>query len=363
MYLKSIYINNFKNFKESEFSFSERINCIIGPNGVGKTNLLDSIFYLSFCKSCFNNIDTANINFDEKYFSLQATYTKPNGDNDIIHCALSKDKKKVFKKNDKQYDRLSDHIGQVPLIMITPNDILLINGGADERRKYFDAFISQFDNEYLVTVINFNKLLTDRNKLLKNETGDFDADLFSVLNERMAYFGEKIHKKRKEVLENIIPVFQKYYTIISDNERVTIEYESQLNKNDLLSMLGSTLERDKILGYTSAGIHRDDFSFVMNDSPVKNFGSQGQKKTFLLALKFTQQEYTFNKTNIKPILLLDDLFDKLDKARVAQIISVVSSDLFGQIFISDTDKSNLSTLFPKENATIIDLSTRKTVLT
>jgi len=356
MYLKSIYINNFKNFKESEFSFSERINCIIGPNGVGKTNLLDSIFYLSFCKSCFNNIDIANINFDEKYFALQGTYTNQNGDTDIFHCALSKDKKKIFKKNDKQYERLSDHIGQVPLIMITPYDILLINGGADERRKYFDAFISQFDNDYLVTVINFNKLLADRNKLLKNETGEFDADLFSVLNERMAYFGEKVYRKRKEVLENIIPIFQKYYKQISENETVSIIYESQLHKNNLLTMFENSIERDKIMGYTSAGTHRDDFTFLMNDNPVKNFGSQGQKKTFLLALKFTQQEYTFSKTRVKPILLLDDLFDKLDKSRVQQIISVVSSELFGQIFISDTDKSNLSTLFPKETATIIDLS-------
>ena len=357
MYLKSIYINNFKNFKESEFSFSERINCIIGPNGVGKTNLLDSIYYLSFCKSCFNNIDIANINFDEKYFALQGSYLKPNGDTDVFHCALSKDKKKIFKKNDKQYERLSDHIGQVPLIMITPYDILLINGGADERRKYFDAFISQFDNDYLITVINFNRLLADRNKLLKNESGEIDADLISVLNERMAYFGEKIYHKRKEVIENIMPIFQNYYNQISDNETVTIEYESQMNKNKLLTMFENSFERDKILGYTSAGTHRDDFTFTMNQNPIKNFGSQGQKKSFLLALKFTQQEYTFSKSGIKPILLLDDLFDKLDKARVQQIISVVSSDLFGQIFISDTDKSNLSTLFPKETANIIDLST------
>jgi DNA replication and repair protein RecF len=359
MYLKSIYINNFKNFKEREFSFSERINCIIGPNGVGKTNLLDCIFYLSFCKSCFNNIDIANINFDEKYFALQGTYINQNGDTDSYHCALNKDKKKVFKKNDKQYERLSDHIGQVPLIMITPNDILLINGGADERRKYFDAFISQFDNDYLVTVINFNKLLADRNKLLKNESGEIDADLFSVLNERMAYFGDKIFKKRKEVLENIMPIFQKYYNQISDNESVSIGYESQLNKNNLLAMFESSFERDKFMGYTSAGIHRDDYSFMMNDNQVKNFGSQGQKKTFLLALKFTQQEYTYTKTNIKPLLLLDDLFDKLDKTRVQQIISVVSSSLFGQIFISDTDKSNLSTMFPRETANIIDLSKPK----
>ena len=359
MYLKSISIQNFKNFKDSEFSFSDRINCIIGPNGVGKTNILDSIYYLSFCKSCFNNIDIANINFDEKYFALQGNYNNQNGDTDIFHCALNKDKKKVFKKNDKQYERLSDHIGQVPLIMITPNDILLINGGADERRKYFDAFISQFDNDYLVTVINFNKLLADRNKMLKNEASEFDADLFSVLNERMAYFGEKVLNKRKEGLENIIPIFQKYYTQISDNETVSISYESQLHKNNLLAMFESSFERDKFMGYTSAGTHRDDFSFIMNENPVKNFGSQGQKKSFLLALKFTQQEYTFSKTAIKPILLLDDLFDKLDKARVQKIISVVSSSLFGQIFISDTDKSNLSTLFPKEKATIIDLSKHK----
>lgn len=359
MYLKSIYINNFKNFKESEFSFSERLNCIIGPNGIGKTNLLDSIFYLSFCKSSFNNIDTANINFDEKYFSLQGTYSKLNANDDTFYCALSKDKKKVFKKNDKQYERLSDHIGQVPLIMITPNDTLLINGGADERRKFFDAFISQFDNDYLVTVINFNKLLTERNKLLKNETDVFDADLFSVLNDRMAYFGEKIHKKRKEVLESILPIFQKYYNKISDNEAVTIVYESQLNKNNLLSMFENSFERDTFLGYTSSGTHRDDYTFLMNENLVRNFGSQGQKKTFLLALKFTQQEYTYTKTGIKPILLLDDLFDKLDKVRVQQIISVVSSELFGQIFISDTDKSNLSTLFPKESATIIDLAILK----
>ena len=356
MYLKSININNYKNFKESEFSFSERINCIIGPNGVGKTNLLDSIYYLSFCKSCFSNVDSANIHFDEKYFALQGTYLRNDSETNIYHCALNKDKKKIFKKDDKQYDRLSDHIGQVPLIMITPYDILLINGGADERRKYFDAFISQFDNEYLVTVINFNKLLADRNKLLKDDANNTDADLFSVLNERMAYFGEKIHKKRKEVLENIIPIFSKYYSEIADNELVSISYESQLNKNNLLAMMESSFERDKIMGYTSAGTHRDDFSFTMNDVPIKNFGSQGQKKSFLLALKFTQQEFTFNKMGIKPILLLDDLFDKLDKARVEKIIGIVSSDLFGQIFISDTDKSNLSTLFPKENATIIDLA-------
>ncbi len=357
MYLKSLYINNFKNFKERDFTFSDRVNCIFGPNGVGKTNLLDSIYYLSFCKSCFNNIDISNIHFDEQLFSLQAQYLNTDkNEYETIFCALSRDKKKLFKRNDKQYEKLADHIGFIPLIMITPNDILLINGGGDERRKFIDAFISQFDNEYLNAAIYYNKLLSDRNKILKSENNDLDTDLMEVLNARLVHFGMLIYRKRKEIIEQILPIFQKYYTQISHNETVSIIYESQLHKHDFASLLQSHFERDKILGYTSAGTHRDDFTFLMNEIPVKNFGSQGQKKSFLLALKFTQQEYTSSKKGIKPILLLDDLFDKLDKSRVENIISIVSSDLFGQIFISDTDKSHLKMMFPNQDVSIIELT-------
>lgn len=359
MHLKDLHIVNFKNFKVSEFAFSERINCVIGENGIGKTNLLDSIYYLSYCRSYFQHIDSSNINFEEKYFTLHGDYLNSDGTNDSYHCYVSRDKKKIFKKNDKQYERLSDHIGQIPLIIITPYDILLINEGSDERRKFFDAFISQFDNEYLLNVIHYNKLLNERNKLLKNVDSPIDTELMDVINYRMSVLGSAIFDKRKLLINDISRIFEKYFSSISPKDIFTIEYDSQLFKNDFYKTLTDTKERDMILGYTTTGVHRDDFVFRMNGAPIKTFGSQGQRKSFLLSLKFTQQEITFLKTGIKPILILDDLFDKLDKSRVQKIIEIISSDLFGQIFISDTDKSNLSKLFPQENAFIVDLSISK----
>jgi len=343
MNIKSLSLLNYRNFESLELDFSEKINCFIGLNGVGKTNILDSIYYLSFCKSWLNPIDNQNIRYTSDFFMIKANY-QFNDTNEVISCGFKKGKKKSFKRNNKEYKRLSEHIGLIPLVSISPYDSNLILGGSEERRKFTDIIISQFDKKYLDALLKYNRTLLQRNYLLKQfaNNGKIDAENIAVWNEQLSEFAKIIFEKRKDYVKNITPIFQKYYNYISkENEKVELIYKSHLTDNDYISLLEFSFEKDRILQYTSIGVHRDDLIFQLNEHPLKKNASQGQQKSYLIALKLAQFDYIQNISNIKPILLFDDIFDKLDALRVKQIIKLVGENNFGQIFITDTNQKRL----------------------
>ena len=348
MYLQKLSITNFKNYIEAILQFSDKINCFIGDNGAGKTNLLDAIHYLSFCKSYFNPVDTQNIRHHEPFFSIHGTYLK-NGDSpDVISCIQKTDQRKIFKINQKEYDRLADHIGLFPLVMVSPYDRDLINEGSDVRRKYLDGVISQFDKTYLDDLINYNKALAQRNALLKHfaDSRTFNYPSLEIWDRQLTEYGHRIHEKRDAFLKDFIPVFQRYFEFISEGkETVAIQYESQLFERELDQLLAVSVERDRAARYTTHGTHKDDLEFMISGFPLKKFGSQGQQKSFLIAIKLAQFDYTRDIKGFKPILLFDDIFDKLDDKRVHQIIRLVSENSFGQVFITDTQRSRIEKLF------------------
>jgi len=338
MFLKRLSLINYKNFDARTFEFDSKINCFVGPNGVGKTNALDAIYHLSFGKGYFNPVATQNIKHEEDFFVIDGDFENLDREEKIV-CSLKTGMKKIIKRNGKAYQRLSDHIGLIPLVIISPADRDLIIEGSDTRRKFMDGVISQSDKDYLQTLIKYNKILVQRNSLLKyfvaNHT--FDASTLSVYDEQLHNYGTEIFKKRLAFVEAFIPIFKKQYAAISGgNEKVTLSYASKLLEDDLLSLLAKSVEKDRILQYTSMGIHKDDLIFEITGHPIKKFGSQGQQKSFLIALKFAQFHFIKKQAKTTPILLLDDIFDKLDESRVAQIVSMVDNENFGQIFISDT---------------------------
>jgi DNA replication and repair protein RecF len=348
MYLQRLTVNNFKNYEQAELSFSEKINCLVGDNGEGKTNLLDAIFYLSFCKSFFNPIDTQNIRHGEEFFAIHGFY-KRNGDTaDQVSCIQKRNHKKQFRLNKKEYDRLADHIGLFPLVMVSPSDADLINLGSEERRKYFDGVISQFDRLYLDDLINYNKAVQQRNALLRHfaESRSFQQSSLDIWDEQLLVLGQKIYQKRAAFLETFTPLFQEYFDVISEGkEKVSIHYESQLRERDFAELLRDSLQRDLSLRYSSAGVHKDDMIFNLNDYTVKKFGSQGQQKSFLISLKLAQFEYTRRIKTFRPVLLFDDIFDKLDDKRVAQLVRLVGENNFGQVFITDTKYERIRSIF------------------
>jgi len=338
MYLQQLSLVNFKNISSQSFDFQEKINCFVGNNGVGKTNVLDAIYYLSFTKSYFNSVAVQNIKHNESFFMIEGNYLL-NDRKETIVCSLKKGQKKILKRNGKTYDRFSDHIGQFPIVIISPADRDLVTEGSDLRRKFIDGVISQQNKSYLKDLIGYNKVLTQRNALLKyfaaNRT--FDALNLSVYDEQLSDFGTKIYEVRRQFLEEFIPIFNEKYKVISgDKENVNLNYKSQLHDFSMRDLLQKSLEKDKILQYSTSGIHKDDLNFEIGDYPIKKFGSQGQQKSYLIALKLAQFEFIKQQAKITPILLLDDIFDKLDENRVAQIIDLVNNDEFGQIFITDT---------------------------
>ena len=346
MNLKHLSLLNYRNFEELELDFSEKINCFIGNNGVGKTNILDSIYFLSFCKSWLNPIDMQNIRYGSDYFMIKGSYLL-NDQFDTISCGLSKGKKKTFKRNKKEYERLSDHIGLIPLITVSPYDSTLIAGNSDERRKFMDIVISQFDKDYLHKLIKYNKVLLQRNQLIKQISGfsDFDTDSLEIWDEQLVSTGMPIFEKRKKYVESIGPIFQQFYSDISEQKEVVqLEYKSQLNDCDFKKSLLETREKDRTLQYTNVGIHKDDLVFVLNQNPLRKHASQGQQKTYTISLKLAQFDYIKSMSGIKPILLFDDIFDKLDASRVKQIIHIIADHSFGQIFISDTNKDRLENI-------------------
>lgn len=339
MHLKTLNLINYKNFKNQTFEFNSKVNCFVGSNGVGKTNILDAIYHLSFGKSYFNPIASQNIKHGEDFFVVDGRYSKDLKEEKII-VSLKKGGKKVIKRNSKSYNRFSDHIGLLPLVIISPVDRDLITEGSDLRRKFIDGVISQNDKIYLDQIIRYNKILSQRNSLLKQFylSRTFDHDTIEIYDEQLSKIGNLIFNKRKEFLELFSPIFFEKYSIISNNkEKVNLNYKSQLKDHRLQDLLISNIEKDKVLQYTSAGTHKDDIEFLIGNYPIKKFGSQGQQKSFLIALKLAQYEVLKAKSGNSPILLLDDIFDKLDSKRVKQIIKMVNDSNFGQLFISDTD--------------------------
>lgn len=346
MYLKKISLFNYKNFSEANFEFDSKINCFVGKNGIGKTNVLDAIYHLSYGKSYFNPLAVQNIKHGEEFFVIDSEFEKSERTEQIV-CSMKKGQKKVLKRNGKAYDKFSDHIGFIPLVIISPADRDLIVEGSETRRKFMDSVISQLDSNYLQQLIHYQKVINQRNALLKyfalNHT--YDNDTLSIYNEQLTEYGQSIFEKRKAFLAEFVPIFNfHHHNITGSEESVQIIYESHLFENDLLTLLQQNSSKDRILQYTSVGIHKDDLSFEIDNYPIKKFGSQGQQKSFLIALKLAQFEFLKKQSGVKPILLFDDIFDKLDENRVSKIIEMVNNDTFGQLFISDTHPERTETI-------------------
>ncbi len=338
MILQSITLLNYKNFESESFNFDPRINCFVGNNGIGKTNVLDAIYHLSFGKSYFNPITSQNIKHGEDFFVIEGKYEKDNKDEKIVVSA-KKGQKKMIKRNGKAYERFSEHIGFLPAVIISPADRDLIIEGSETRRKFVDGVISQGDAQYLRDLISYNKVLSQRNSLLKyfaaNNT--HNQDTLDIYNSQLDDFGTKIYQKRLAFLQEFTPIFLKRYQVISNStETVDLVYKSQLEDGPLIDLLQQSINKDKFTQYTNFGIHKDDLLFQIEGHPVKKFGSQGQQKSYLIALKLAQFDFIKAHIGQSPILLLDDIFDKLDESRVSQIIKLVDEENFGQIFISDT---------------------------
>ena len=338
MYLKKISLFNYKNFSEANFDFDCKINCFVGKNGIGKTNVLDAIYHLAYGKSYFNPLAVQNIKHGEEFFVIDGEFEKNERTEQIV-CSLKKGQKKILKRNAKQYDKFSDHIGFIPLVIISPADRDLIVEGSETRRKFMDSVISQLNAHYLQQLIQYQKILNQRNALLKYFALNhvFEMDTLSIYNEQLDTLGQTIFETRKKFIADFIPIFNKHHQAITGSaETVQLIYESKLLEKELLKLLEENINKDRALHYTSVGIHKDDLSFEIDHYPIRKFGSQGQQKSFLIALKLAQFEFVKKQSGQKPILLFDDVFDKLDESRVGKIIEMVNKDEFGQLFISDT---------------------------
>ena len=351
MYLKDLHIINYRNLAQTDIELSTGINCFVGQNGAGKTNLLDVIYYMSFCKSFFSTPDSQNIRHDEPFFVIQGTYDR-NGLDEQIYCGVKRGQKKQFKRNKKDYQRLADHIGLIPLVIVAPFDELLIAEGGEERRRYADSVISQCDKSYLDTLLRYNKLLQQRNALLKSmqEMEHPDVSLLDVIDVQLSHLGTFISQCRSRFVEWLSPVLTEFYsTISSGREPVSIKYVSGLQRYDLYQGLVEARQRDLALGYTSRGIHKDDIEFALDGYPIRRVGSQGQRKSFVIALKLAQFQYLTKYNGVRPILLLDDVFDKLDAMRGDNLISLVAGECFDQIFITDTNRDRLQSILGRAN--------------
>ncbi len=339
--LEKIVISDFRNIQLQELEFSPNVNCISGNNGEGKTNLLDAIYYLSMTKSAFSTSDKFNFRHGTTEFSLSGTYRMPNGLSSRFAVRITSGGEKKVKRDDKQYGKVSEHIGVLPIVMVSPSDITMVSESGEERRRFVNSVLSQMDKEYMSMMQQYNRLLLQRNRMLK----EFNPDrtLIEVMDLRMSALAEPIYQARKRFIEELNPIVAEYYRMLSGgSEQVVIEYDSELSKAGLDVLLSSSYEKDKILKYTTSGIQRDDFIFRMNGHPIRRYGSQGQQKSFLVSLKFAQYEIMKKKYGYAPILLLDDVFDKLDMGRISNLLQMVASNDFGQIFITDSNKVRMS---------------------
>ena len=342
MILKKISIINYKNILQANLTLSEKLNCFVGSNGVGKTNLLDAVYFMSFCHSSFTNLDSMVINHAQDFFVIEGDYLSENSTEERIYAGMKRGKHKHFKRNGKDYKRLSMHIGMIPLVFISPADNSLVTGGGEERRKLLDVVIAQLDNSYIDALNRYNKALQQRNALLKS-ISETDMTLMQLLEEEMARNGEIVYKKRDELVNELTPTFQEAYSQISGGrENVSLRYVSHCQRGPLLDVIQRDRFRDRAVGYSLHGTHRDDLEMLIDGYPIRREGSQGQTKTYVLALKLAQFAYLKRKMAGKmPLLLLDDIFDKLDANRVEQIIHLVADNDFGQIFITDTNREHL----------------------
>jgi DNA replication and repair protein RecF len=352
--LEKLSLINYKNIPTAALELSPKMNCFIGHNGVGKTNVLDAVYFLSFCHSSNNPVDSQVIRHGQDYMMLEGVYSMESGkwraeseerevENDalVISCGMKRGTKKHFKRNKKEYKRLSEHIGLIPLVMVAPSDTLLIDGGSEERRRLMDVVIAQQNRLYMESLSRYNKALTQRNTLLKQDE-EPDADVLAIFEEQMAAEGERIFQQRTAFTEELTPLFQTYYEQISGGrEKVSLTYQSHCQRGPLLEVIQRDRWKDRAIGYSLHGVHRDDLEMLLDGHPMKREGSQGQLKTFVIALKLAQFELLKRSMPTVPILLLDDIFDKLDAERVEQIVKLVGSDDFGQIFITDTNRDHL----------------------
>ena len=344
MKINKISLLNYRNLREVDISLSPKVNCLIGRNGMGKTNLLDAVYYLSFCKSTVTTTDNSNILHDEPFFMLQGSYVSDSGIEEEISCGFKRGEKKQFKRGGKAYERLSDHIGSIPLVMVSPADNELIAGGSEERRRFMDMVISQYDKEYLAALIRYNRALQQRNVMLRADYTP-DAEMMSLIEDMMVTEAVRINRGRKLFVEELVPIFSQFHsTITGDNEQVSLRYRSHLNDDDLGELLVASRADDRNLGYTSKGTHRDELVMQLGGYPIKKEGSQGQNKSFLVALKLAQFDFLRRKGGETPLLLLDDIFDKLDSSRVEQIVNLVSGEGFGQIFITDVNREHIDSI-------------------
>ena len=351
VFLKKISIINYKNILDKEYELDPKINCFVGDNGVGKTNILDAVYHLSMGKSYFNVKNDQLINRGKDYMLVDGVF-ELNNKNESIVFSLKIGEKKVLKRNGKPYKKFSNHIGLIPVVLISPNDNDLINEGSSERRKFIDSIISQNDKEYLINLIAYTRVIQNRNKLLKqyNRSVDFDLDTIKVYDDQIYKLSEPIFKARDKFIKEFTPlVLEKYKHISDDKEKISIEYKSDLINNHIENLIKDSFQKDVILQYTSAGLHKDDFIFNIDENRIKRFGSQGQQKSFLIALKLAQFDYLKNETGNSPILLMDDIFDKLDLMRVKRIVEIVNSTNFGQLFLSDTDKERIEKVLSSLN--------------
>ncbi len=343
MVLTRLSILNYRNIAQADLELSSGINCLIGQNGEGKTNLLDAIYFLSMCKSSTGGTDSTCIRHGEEYMMLQGQYEREDGSPEEISCGLRMGQKKVFRRGKKAYKRLAEHIGLVPLVVVSPADSELIVGGSEERRRFLDIVISQCEPAYIDALIRYNKALQQRNVLLKMEGAEPDPELLDILEETMAREGEFVYERRRFYVEQLVPTFQRYYSTVSQGaEQVGLEYVSHCQRGPLLEVIRRDRHKDRAVGYSLHGIHRDELEMTLSGYPIRREGSQGQRKSFLVALKLSQFDFLRRTgSHTTPILLLDDIFDKLDATRVEQIVRLVSGENFGQIFITDTNRDHL----------------------
>lgn len=344
--LEKIVISDFRNIILQELEFSPNVNCVSGNNGEGKTNLLDAIYYLSMTKSAFALSDKFNFRHGTEEFSLSGLYRMENGLSSRFSVKMTSKGEKKMKRDEKQYGKVSEHIGVLPVVMVSPSDISMVSESGEERRRFVNAVLSQMDREYMTSLQQYNRLLLQRNKMLKEQ--DVDRGLLEVIDMRMSAFAEPVFQARKKFVEELTPIVQEYYKALSgDSEQVSIEYDSVLSKASLEQILAASYDKDRALKYTSAGIQRDDFLFKMNGHPIRRYGSQGQQKSFLVSLKFAQYELMKKNYGFAPVLLLDDVFDKLDMSRISNLLEMVASNDFGQIFITDSNKVRMEGIVDK----------------
>lgn len=345
MYLKKLVLINFKNIAQAEITLSERINCFVGDNGAGKTNVLDAVYYLSMSKSALTMTDGQSVRHGEDFFVVEGTYAGDSGLSDTVNCSFLRRSGKVLKLNGKEYDRMADHVGRFPVVMVSPQDSVLITDAAEERRRYLNAFLSQLDRDYLASLMRYNAVLAERNRFLKSSS---DEQMLQIYDMQLADHAARIYERRRDIIERMRPLVAEFYRQLSgDREQVEIEYRSELASASMGELLLASRERDIVNGFTTSGVHRDDMSLRIGGYPLRKYGSQGQQKSFLMSLKLAQYRILAEVCGERPLLLLDDLFDKLDTSRVENLLTLVAGDDFGQIFITDCNRSRLETILSR----------------